>query len=300
MRSPRLAIVAAFLIALALCPIEVSSRGNLSGGNYPTVCSDIILQVGDSNSRSGLAVNGSAGYDPAIDVQNNLVVEFQNAQMGAGKFHTTILNYLLQYSVNANPNPLAIGPAQTFARDYYVPNKLAAGRNVMVVAAAEGGTGLVSDGYWEASPLGLGVSNSVARVNQAIAQNACNSIKLILWTTGANDAINATSQSAYLTAFATTAAYFRANITGATNVPILIQPLVPAWVATNSATFGPTSAALAAIPANVSKTGYVDPTAAGLSGNILGQTAVPYHLTAGAQRLIGNPGFANAWTNLSP
>ena len=272
-------IIAGALVALTLIvgfyPIEVSSRGNFSGGNYPTVCSEIILDVGDSNSRSGLAANGSAGYDATIDVQNNLVVEFQNAQMGAGKFHTTILNYLLQYSVNANPNPL-VGPAQTFARDYYVPNKLTPGHNVMVVAVAEGGTGLVSDGFWEASPLGLGVSNAVARVNQAIAQNACNSLKVILWTTGANDAINATSQSAYLTAFATTAAYFRANITGATNVPILIQPLVPAWVATNVATFGPTSAALAAIPANISKTGYVDPTAAGLSGNILGQTAVTY------------------------
>lgn len=267
--------------------------GGFRSGNFG--CDDGLL-AGDSNAYSGLKADGSAGYDPAIDVSNNLCLEFRNASPQAGKFWTQICQDQLQYNFAVPPG--SIGAGLTFMRDYYLPTRLAPNRNVRITAVAVGGTGF-SDGFWTA-PSGAGLLNAISRVNQATALDSRNAIKFILWCSGANDAIAGMSQATYLANFVAMAAYMRANITGATNVPILVEGLVPAWVATNVGTFGPVDAALKSIPANVSKTGYVDMTNLdGLGTAAVGQTAIPYHLTAASQRLVGNPGFGRAWANLS-
>lgn len=253
---------------------------------------DIIGQCGDSNSYSGLATDGTPGYDPAIDVTNPLCLEYRNSHAGAGKQFSCVAHDPLDYTVN-NPNGMAngIGPGRTFLVDQYRLHLLASNRYAMSVSAAEGGTGFTG-GYWSA-PSGLGVTNFVTRVNQAIALDARNALTILLWTTGANDAINGMAQATYVANFQTTIAYFRANITGASSVPVLVQGLVPAYVAANLATAGPVDAALKSLPANVSKCGYVDMT------NMVGQTAIPYHLNAASQRLVGAGFYTSAYLNLS-
>jgi hypothetical protein len=282
--------------ALFLVPVF----GGWSRGMYGN---DEVGLFGDSNTFSGQLVDGSAGFNPAIDVTNPRCLEYRNAHPTLNLNYTQVALDRFMYDNSAppqtTPNSIgAIGPGLTFMRDYYLPIRLSANRNVRITCSAVSGTGFT--GGWWVPPSGGGVVDAVTRINRSIAQDARNTIVAILWTSGANDAIHAMSQADYTTNFVALASYFRANITGATNVPILVEPLVPAWVATDPTTFGPVAAALAAMPSNVSKCGYVDPAASGLSGNILGQTAIPYHLTAASDRLIGNPGFGNAWTNLSP
>ena len=93
----------------------------------------------------------------------------------------------------------SIGPGLTFIRDYsWLPNRLAPGRNVMIVACATGGTGLFNSGtssvwYPPGSGGGTGWVNgagngAVARINAAVALNPGNKLVGLLWCSGANDA----------------------------------------------------------------------------------------------------------------
>jgi hypothetical protein len=258
---------------------------------------DEVLLIGDSNTYSGINTDGSAGYNPGIDITNNSCLEFRNASPQTGKFWTQVCQDQLQYNFSVPAG--SIGCALTFLRDYYKVNKLASHRNVRVTACGVGGTGLVAGGYW-AAPSGGGLTNAVSRFNQAIANDSRNTPVCIIWNTGANDAINGVTQADYLSAFEASAVYLRSNITNGTNLPILVVGLVPAWVLTDNTQFGPVNLALQSIPTNVSKTGYVNMTNLdGLGTAATGQTAIPYHLNAASQRLIGNPGLGTAWTNLS-
>lgn len=262
---------------------------------------DIIAILSDSNGYSGLNADGTAGYNPSIDVTNEHCVEYKN------QHPTQSLNFVCiakdQFSFNnswptlsANPvvNTGGIGPGLTFMRDQWLPNVLGNNptRGVMVVAQGAGGQGLVSNGYW-AAPSGPGYVDAVTRINQAIALNSRNALKAFLWCTGANDAIAGISEAAYTAAMQNTIAALRANITGATNTPVLVEALVPAFVATNPSTFGPVNSALLAAPSNISKCGVCDMT------GITGQTAVLYHLTADSQRTLGNRFYTDAYLNLS-
>lgn len=290
--------------------------GGAARGSPPYV---VFPQGGDSNSFSGINADGSAGYNPAIDVTNNLIVELRNAPTTLSRSYITIAMDQFAYnnagpngvpSLSANPvvNTGGIGPGLTFMRDGALGVLNPPGYGIMIVAQGVGGTGMSADGtgYWGANfpgPGEGGLAALVRRVTAALALNNQNILGPMLWTTGANDANGGVSQSNYTTQFAAAIAFLRANIPGASNMIVLIQPLVPAYVASNPSQFGPVSSALAAMPSNVSKCGYVDPTAPGLSGNILGVTGgadpVVFHLTAGSQRLIGNPGFMNAYNSRS-
>jgi hypothetical protein len=342
-------------------PLSINGSGQV---NFSLPCDEILL-LGDSNTKDGLATDGSAGYNAAIDVTHVRCLESRNADTVIANNTVALAQDPLQYSVLA-PVADSIGPGLTFIRDGYRPSSLAAGRNVRLTAVAVGGTGFVN-GAWCApstftasisgttmtvtgtpsSPVfpemvftGTGVTantkvqsqltgtmgaagtytvtisqttasttmtsvagplilEAVRRANNTIALNASNSLKLILWCSGANDASLSVPQAVYTSSFVAMAAYLRAQITGASAVPILIQPLVPAMVSGNGS-YAAINAAHLNMPSNVSKCGWVDPSAVGLSGNIIGQTAVPYHLTAASQRLVGNPGFMNAWAAISP
>lgn len=329
---------------------------------------DEILLIGDSNTFSGLNADGSTGQNPALDTADSRCLESRNSDTGVtARNCTNVAQDPFQYNNNMAAAALSgIGPGLTFMRDYYLPNRLAAGRNARITTHAVGGTGFVN-GYWTASstftasisgttmtvtgtpsvPIpfaggsftgtgvtantsivtqltgsqgasgtyqvnnsqtvasttmtladGAGLTTSVLRMNRSIALDSRNVLTVILWCSGANDASLSVTGANYTTWFQNMVAYLRANLTGGSNVPILIQPLVPAMVSGNGA-YATINTAQQNMPSNVSKCGWVDPSATGLSGNILGQNATAFHLTAGSQRLIGNPGFGNAWTNLS-
>lgn len=275
----------------------------------------VIPLGGDSNSFSGINANGTAGYDPAIDVTNNFCVEYRNARATVSKQYVAIAKDQFQYNdsdpvFSANPivNTGGIGPMLTFMRNGALGVLNPAGYCLMAVAQAVGGTGVGQGGvgYWGVNFPSFssgGLALLVARVNQALARDVRNVLGPMLLTFGANDAIGQVTDTT--TQVPASVAYLRANITGGSNMIVLVQCLVPGWVAGQPAGVQAVSAAIASLPSFISKCGYVDPTAPGLSGNIVGVTGggafgpVPYHLTAGSQRLIGNPGFMNAYNSRS-
>jgi hypothetical protein len=277
---------------------------------------DEILQIGDSNSYAGLNIDGSNCYDPAIDTTSPVCCEWRTDNHQATNFFfTTICDYYhpLDYEVAIVASAVGgVGPGESFVQPW-ATNFMAPHRKVRISVSGVGGTGLCnttnttsSPAAWQVTPvLGSLVAPAIVKINAALAQSSLNKLVAILWTSGANDAIfeksTGLSTATYQTAFEALATYLRANIigTGASTAPILIQPLVPAFV-TNPGTACPnTNLALSTMPSVVSQCGYADPSAPGMSGNILGQTAVPYHLSGPSQRLIGSIGFVNAYNNRS-
>lgn len=246
---------------------------------------DEIMFIGDSNTYSGFLTNGTAGYDPAIDVQHARVLE-NRIRIGPGihSYTNVLQDPLACFFPTTVANMGAIGASLTFCRDYYVPNLLAPNRNVRVTATAAGGTTLTSGGATWGAPGGVAGANlaiAVPNVNASIAQDARNAIKLVVVSLGTNDGIaGGITQSGFTAAAQDQATYIRAHVTGATNVPIIYVGMVPLWVSTTPGAAG-VAAALVNMPSNISKCGYADTT------GCLGQTATNYHFTAAAQRLIG-------------
>lgn len=267
--------------------VAAGVSGAWSRGNLPC---DIWAQVGDSLTYSGLNADGSAGYDPAIDVTNPRCLEERNGHQAASKNFEQIAIDQFDYN-DGSPTGIpvgSIGCGLTFMRDYWLPSKLVAGRNVMFCANGIGGTGSAA---WMTG--GTQAPTAITRINGACSQNAGNVLKGAIIVLGTNDAIGSMSGATFLSNITSLVSYFRANLTQGANLPFLFVGLVPAWVSGHTGTAVDIDAALKSIPANISKTGYVDMT------GMLGQNAIPYHLTAAAQRLIGNPGLPNALANLS-
>ena len=305
MRISRRSIIAAPAVLLSSTMLGGWSRGSLP-------C-DVWGLVGDSNAYSGLMTDGSAGYNPAIDVTNNRCLEYRNPYQSSGSFksYVSIAQDIFTYNISTVTfgAPLgSIGPGLTFIRDYWLPNRLAPGRNVMIVACATGGTGLFNSGtssvwYPPGSGGGTGWVNgvgngAVARINAAVALNPGNKLVGLLWCSGANDANGGVSQSNYSTAWGLMQSYVQGALTGGTNLPILVTGLCPSNY--NPAT-QPVWLALAALPSNFHNVGYVDTSNA---TNFAGQTGILFHFTAASQRNIGglggSGGFATAWQNRSP
>jgi hypothetical protein len=284
---------------------------------------DEILQIGDSNSYAGLNVDGTPCYNPSIDTINSLCCEWRSDNRnpygaGAAYFFTIIADWFHPFDY-APPGQAVVasavngvGPGESFIQEWQT-NFVTPGRKTRITTLGIGGTGLCNTSdpttgptAWQATPVvGGTLTTAIQKINLALAQSSMNRMACILWTSGANDAIwehsFGLSTATYQTAFEALASYLRTNIvgTGASTVPILIQPLVPAFV-TNPPTAAPnTNAALSTMPSVVSQCGYADPSAPGLSGNIIGQTAVAYHLTGPSQRLIGSIGFVNAYNGRS-
>ena len=295
------------LLKVLAAPFIIRAAADWSigfGGGY-----DCFLAIGDSNTYSGLNVDGTI---PSQPTPNALAVEYKNAAIATSRDLYAIAKEPLDLNNDSNglpvgapsctttpAGPCAIGPFTTFL-NYYVSNFLGSGRKVCIVVEGIGGTGIYNDGTsstWNANNAGGGLPIAVTRINALLSANALNVFKGILTAFGANDAIAGVSQANFTSAFATAspslASYLRANIASGAypNAPIICTGLAQAWVATNPATFGPTQAALAAMPSNLANCGYVDTSNESI---FTGQTAVPYHFTASAQVAIGN-GFGAAY-----
>src|ERR1039458_10634422 len=99
-------------------------------------------------------------------------------------------------------------------REYYVPNKLSAGRNVRITACGIGGTTI---SYWMAG--GSQAPIVYTRINQSLAQNVGNVLVLVIIQLGTNDAIAGVSQVTALANIETLVTNYRNpyNIAGATS-----------------------------------------------------------------------------------
>jgi hypothetical protein len=210
---------------------------------------DIFVNIWQSNNFS------SYGYDAARDVGHTRIFGMAKGP-GVGVI-TQVTGEPLSYQGAATVDP-ALGPPVghilAFCRDYYLPNRLTSGRNILIIPNAQGGTGF-SNGVWGiVAGVGRpGHEDTITRVNAAMAANPGSVIKACFCQGGEEDGFwvpavkpDGTPGSyvsgqpqAFIDYTKAEVADFRARWTGGTNVPFLFgqmspnywqpEPKYPAW-----------------------------------------------------------------------
>lgn len=249
---------------------------------------DVIAVLGQSNTYFAF------GTDPTIDFSGPNV--FQYGRPNAGEPYYTAVsapivngNEPLMHKARA---PGYIGFAVALARDYYVPNKLAAGRQVLLVPCGLGSTGF-NTGDW--NPGNALYEDAIARINAAVASAPGNKLVGVLWMQGENEAGfggGIYTQSQYQTALDLMIGNLRSRTTGGSNVPVVVGSLRPGYVTFIGATAVAVEAALSGTPGRVSNTGFADAN----SAPAIGTGTQDVHYFTAEQR-----SFAQRWwTALSP
>lgn len=226
-----------------------------------------MVLMGESNE-----VGRGTPLDSGIDVSGGSV--FQWGQNSPNNGLVIVANEPLDHINKTN-----VGHSLAFARDYYVPNQLAAGRNVLLVPCAQGGTNIST--HWK--PGATEYELAVTRANAAIADTVGNTAVLAIITIGHNDA--GLSQSTMQTAMMTLVSDFRSRVTGASALRFVFVGLVPVWVSGSGAR-ALISAAVANMPNIMSNCGYADPS----SPTVLGPNdpdTDAIHYSAASQRSLG-------------
>lgn len=252
----------------------------LSAASVETVASGVASSI-SSVALAAAASEGFAGYDVILLIgQSNMV--------GTARTETT--NALLDYtsprieqwgqstSAGTNERPcLAQDPLQhadglgvggslsmSFARWY--ENGLAAGRKVLLVPCAWGGTGFSNPNTattsiggasvtlnWLANTPGNLLDLAIKRVNRAMAYHPImnpapayagstpptpspyNSLKAVLWHQGENDVFTSVSEAQYRAYLQDLVADVRTRVSGASDAtPFIVGLPTPAFVASNS------------------------------------------------------------------
>jgi hypothetical protein len=116
----------------------------------------------------------------------------------------------------------------------------------------------------------------LARTNEVMALDPNNRLIAVLGNGGEADSGRCVSQVQYTTYTQTMTADFRSRATRGSSVSFLFGGMVPYWVSTNSCAV-PVEAAIAAMPSNVTRSAFVDPT--GLADQI-NQYTGPYTVTS--------------------
>jgi hypothetical protein len=226
-------------MSLSFPPI---SSGN-SGQTLPPISSFIQQLLDDpdgATARRTLGLDGSIGYDVILLAGQSNMVGWSGGGVNSA-IDTTDPRIrcwpgtgpnLGQIILAADPLPHRelrgindIGLGMTFAREYV--KTIPFNRSVLLVCAALGGTGFIGNRWNPGNDLH---SWAVSAVNQVLGLDPSNKFVAILWHQGEADVGNSNYQSqldAGLTAF-------RAQITGAANVPIITGDFVEAWVGTES------------------------------------------------------------------
>jgi hypothetical protein len=136
---------------------------------------DIFINIWQSNNFS------SYHFDPLVDVGHARIFQMEKGP-GIGAV-TQVTSEPLSYQGAAIPdsyNGPPIGHILAFCRDYYLPNRLEIGRNILIIPNAMGGTGFSNSNFAGSGPSypGWGVcgakkgdfhEDTIARVNSAMA-----------------------------------------------------------------------------------------------------------------------------------
>lgn len=232
---------------------------------------DIILLAGQSNVYVGETL------DSGVDVSHSRVLQI--AQNGV----VTIAQEPLPHPV---PLADAIGHGHTFARDFYRPNALSAGRNVLLVPYAVGNTGF-SDNRWNSGDdLYTGAVNLTKK---ALARHPDNAMVAVLWMQGEREAQAAWTQNQYQTALGNMVTAMRSALG---SFKFVCGGMVPGWVAADGTRQG-VQDALANVAGYISNAAYADPS----SPSDVSSGSVQVHYTAAAQRLFAGR-FWTAYNSL--
>lgn len=208
--------------------------------NFGTTGYDIFVNIWQSNNYS------SYHYDPAVDVGHSRIYQMEKGP-GVGAI-TQVTGEPLSYqgagTVGVNGPP--IGNILAFCRDYYLPNRLTAGRKILIVPCAIGGTGFSSGNHWGVW-LGSGHAlheDAVTRVNAAVASLSGSVIKACFCHGGEADAFwdagvkpdgspggypPGDSRLAFIDYTVVEVADFRARWTGGSGVPFFFGQMSPKY-----------------------------------------------------------------------
>jgi hypothetical protein len=180
-------------------------------GDFASPGYDIIILAGQSNM-----VGRNGPVDPVLDSTNDRIYQYGNS---TGTI-TQASDPLDHWDETAN----TVGMGMSFAKQY-LPY-LASNRNILLIPAADGGTGF-STGHWAVSGAAREwVKTAANAVINSAAEDEEHRVVAILWHQGETD--RSYSQSQYTDALDTLIAEYRANITGASNVPFIVGE-VPSW-----------------------------------------------------------------------
>ena len=122
-----------------------------------------------------------------------------------------------------------MGLSLQYARDY-IASRLTTGRYLLLVPAAEGGTGF-SDNKWNDGDTAF--ENAVTLINAAVAFSASNALIELLWHQGEKDRTNSTTADAHLQALRDFVADIRTDLSSP-SLKIVMGGLVPDLIAGNA------------------------------------------------------------------
>ena len=254
------------LFFLCLTASFAAARAQGSNPGY-----DVILLVGQSNM---------VGYGTIPD---NVSDAATNARVSMWDPNTSSI-IMAKDPLMMNQEAAYIGMGMTFGKAYIA--SLAANRKLLLVGSADGGTSFVS-GRWQA-PDGDLARTAVARANAAMAAAGPGArFAGILWHQGESDLGD--SGSTYQNYLLNLFAYFRGNITGATNTtPIVVGEWTYTWQTDNLRSHNqvPSQAAIMQVfhtlPDTLNNTAWVN--AGGLASDFF---AGDVHFSAISQRQLG-------------
>jgi hypothetical protein len=232
---------------------------------------DIIIIAGQSN-----AVDVGSPYVVGVD---DLTYPRLKSWPGQGAEAGSIVP--AKYPLGGqSPNVVStlVGIGMAFGRAYI--EKVPANRSVLFVPTGVGGTGLVS-GPWAVG--GTLYNGTISLANAAItAAGADVRVKAMLWMQGEGDSVNSRTQAQYEAALDAAMGGYRANITGAADMKVVVGPMVNEWRTAPNGTSTQIHAAHVATPARLANSYFVDGPGTGYS-----QDAGGVHWNAAAMRYIG-------------
>jgi len=226
---------------------------------------DVFLIIGDSNNTAGV------GFDAEIDTPDAAVW----GNLSGPKKSVAVDGFMADNA--AYPVP--------FAKDFYKPGALQPGHAVVVLNAWAGGTGLTTSGNSWQAPSGAAYVAALRQIRVILRSMPNANPAGILGIIGANDATLSANAATWQAALDAMIAGFRSNITGGSNVPVVIGGIPPEYLDTGTA--AALQAEIADLPSRLTYTGYADPS----SPTVINDNADDIHYTAIGQRgTLGNPG----------
>jgi len=217
-------------------------------------------RVGSWGQSNEIGRNGP--IDPVLDAPDYRIYSY-----GFDSQAVTQANLQLDYQ---DETPNTVGPIMAFAKAYIAAGNLPDGYALLIVPVAKGNTAF-STGFWDAG--GAGDTAAIARMNAAAAL-ASGIWVSINGTLGEGDRTQ--TQTYFAGKIDALITRWRANITGAANVPFLMGGLLVG----GAQTAAPIVAALQDLPNRVAFTGYIS--SEGLTGG-----TDNIHLDAPSQRTSG-------------
>jgi hypothetical protein len=235
---------------------------------------DVVLLLGQSNMQGcGLP------FDPAIDVELDGIDQLAGSGPFAGRVIAASEPLCHVASVWVDGRP-AVGPGLEFARQLWLAQP--AGRKVLLVPAALGGTSITGNADYSWDP-----DNKTARTNlchraldaarQALSLNPRNRLAAVLWHQGESDAVLGASEGWYRRKLLQIIDLVRDALGPA---PFLIGGMVPEWLPDDRRRRG-IEAAHRSVAAQRLQTAFVE----GPSG--ASQDAEQIHYSAAGARELG-------------